>query len=170
MIAVLLFALAAAALAICLYYFVRYPRTPEGVVIYADTDARQPGKTLTSHRFSLTGKPDYLLRTPDGAITPVEVKSRSCGARGPYAGEKAQLFAYCLLVEDVMGAPVREGILQYRDRQFRLNFGEPQRREIIALLDEIHAARNSRQVARDHHDVRRCQACGIRRSCGEALS
>ena len=29
------------------------------------------------------------------------MKSRACGAKGPYPGEEAQLFAYCLLVEDV---------------------------------------------------------------------
>jgi hypothetical protein len=88
-----------------------------GEMIYRDADGR--AESLLSDRYGLKGKPDYVLRSR-GALLPVEVKSRACGSRGPYDSEKAQLFAYCLLVEDQWDTTARAGILQYRDRRMLL--------------------------------------------------
>jgi CRISPR/Cas system-associated exonuclease Cas4 (RecB family) len=104
---------------------------------------------------------------PQGLV-PIEVKSRSC-SKGPYDGEKAQLFAYCLLVEETMGAPVRSGILRYADRELTVSFGERERAWVLGLLEEMQQSRNSREVARSHSHVRRCQRCGVRANCGQAL-
>jgi hypothetical protein len=80
-----LFALAILALVACLCF--RAAGRRHSAVVYADVDARQPGETLVSHRHGLVGRPDYIVRTPAGLV-PVEVKSRSYGARGPYSSEK----------------------------------------------------------------------------------
>jgi CRISPR-associated exonuclease Cas4 len=143
---------------------------PPGSVTYADTDQRRPGETLVSHRYALAGRPDYVAQTSEGAI-PVEVKSRSCGGKGPYPSETAQLFAYCLLVEDVMGEPVREGRLQFPDQTWAVAFGADQRRMILAVLDEMRHAQGAPNVQRNHTHAGKCRGCGFRAPnvCGQAL-
>jgi CRISPR-associated exonuclease Cas4 len=143
-------------------------RKPLGVVMYTDTDQKHHGETLVAHRYRLCGRPDYIIRTKTGAI-PVEVKSRHCGAHGPYPSEKAQLYAYCLLVEEALGLTVTEGVLEYPNRKYRVPFGPQERGEIITLLDEMHAALHHQRIPRSHNEPRRCRACGVRASCGEAL-
>jgi hypothetical protein len=50
-----------------------------GEVIYSDNDAVDD--VLVSHRYGLTGKPDFISRDGDELI-PVERKSRSVSATG----------------------------------------------------------------------------------------
>jgi len=142
--------------------------SPTRTMIYSDTDPARRGETLVSRRYGLVGRPDYLIRTRAG-VTPVEVKSRNCGAGGPYPGEKAQLYAYCLLAEEALGVTVREGVLQYGNGSRRVAFGARERRKIIGVLDDMRAAMRAERIARSHEEVRRCRACGVRASCGDAL-
>jgi CRISPR/Cas system-associated exonuclease Cas4 (RecB family) len=102
---------------------------------------------------------------------PVEVKSRSCGKSGPYDGEKAQLCAYCLLVEELTGTTVRFGVIQYVDRECRVPFGNRERSYIADLLARIRQAKSLVQIGRSHTHARRCQTCGFRSAdvCGQAL-
>jgi CRISPR-associated exonuclease Cas4 len=164
--AVLFFALAFVALVIWLR--LQLARRREAVVIYSDTDTRHRGEVLVSHRYRLAGRPDYLTHTRSG-LTPIELKSRSCGPKGPYPGERAQLLAYCLLAEDAVGEPVQNGLLEYANRQFPIPYGPAERQEIIALLDKMRAAETAGDAQRSHHDPRRCRACGVRSTCGQAL-
>ena len=144
---------------------------PRGQVLYEDTDGQRIKETLVAHRHGLAGRPDYVVQTPDGAV-PIEVKSRACGAKGPYPGEEAQLFAYCLLVEDVTGGPVRAGILQFADRQWPLTFGERERRRLLGILDEMRDARQERDVKRSHAQAGKCRGCGFRAAdvCGQSIA
>jgi len=75
----------------------------EGRIVYQDTDRRRNVEhPLVSHRYGLSGKPDYLVARSNDLI-PVEVKSRRCPPSGPHASVAAQLMAYCVLVEDSCG-------------------------------------------------------------------
>ena len=167
--ATVFFALAALALVACLYF--RAAERRQGIVVYTDTDARQPGETLVSHRYGLIGRPDYIVRTKDGLV-PVEVKSRESGARGPYPSEKAQLFAYCLLVEEVMGEPVRSGVIAFANRRWPVAFGERERRDILGILADMRSMRGRAVVSRDHAQAGKCRGCGFRAPdvCGQALT
>jgi CRISPR-associated exonuclease Cas4 len=162
-------ALAALALAACLCF--RAAERRRGMVVYTDTDARQPGETLVSHRHGLIGRPDYVIRTRNGLV-PVEVKSRSSGARGPYPGETAQLFAYCLLVEEATGEPVRSGVIAFADRRWTVPFGKRERREILNILADMQDLRGRAAVSRDHAEAGKCRGCGFRAPdvCGQALT
>jgi CRISPR-associated exonuclease Cas4 len=75
-------------------------------ILYADVGSSFPqSESLTSLRYGLIGKPDYLVRLTKG-IAPIEVKSCRAPASGrPYEGHLFQLAAYCLLVEDVIRRP-----------------------------------------------------------------
>ncbi len=166
--AAILFALAILALVACLH--LRAAERRHGTVLYADTDARQPGETLVSHQYGLVGRPDYIVRTPDGLV-PVEVKSRSSGVRGPYPGEKAQLFAYCLLIEEVTDERIRSGVIEFADRKWSVAFGRRERREILGILEDMRDLQGRAEVGRSHAQAGKCRECGFRAAdvCGQAL-
>jgi CRISPR-associated exonuclease Cas4 len=166
--------LLAAAIAFAGWLFFRrgsgFGPTTFGTVVYDDAGRTRPEKVLVSDRHGLRGKPDYIARGPDGHF-PVEVKSRSCGRSGPHDGEKAQLFAYCLLLEDATGGAVRSGVIEYGNCHHRVPFGDTERNWILGILAEMRAAGCARDVARNHRHARRCAACGFRNggTCGQAL-
>jgi CRISPR-associated exonuclease Cas4 len=87
-----------------------------GELFYSDGDSTADVLVSDTHR--LVGKPDYILER-DGELIPVERKSRSLSGAGAYEGEKLQLAAYCLLVEERFGRPIRRGKLQYQNKRYR---------------------------------------------------
>ncbi|MCA1554796.1 MAG: CRISPR-associated protein Cas4 [Chloroflexi bacterium] len=142
---------------------------PVGEVVYADTGAWQRNeRPLFSKTYQLTGKPDYLVR--DGRrVIPVEVKSRSAPA-SPYRSHVMQLAAYCLLVEDALGASAPYGFVHYRDKTFRVEFTSALRAELLSLLVEMREAQHASVVHRDHDVAARCARCGFQEMCGESLA
>ena len=168
MIGVILLVLAVAALLLWFGLPRRESAFPLGEIVYEAAGKVRVDEPLVSHRYKLTGQPDYVVQTKRGPV-PVEVKSRPFG-RGPHDGEKAQLFAYCLLVEEWMGHPVREGILQYPDREVRTPFGGSERAWVLGLLAEMQRCEFAADVARSHSQARKCQRCGVRADCGQALA
>ena len=172
MIGLMLLALAVIAFIAWLFFYRRSQVGPAalGTVVYDDAGRFHPEEVLVSHRYGLKGKPDYIVRDANGQF-PAEVKSRACGQRGPYDGEKAQLFAYCLLVEEYTGEPVRSGLIEFANRQWRLPFGDRGRRYVLSVLDEIRRLRVATDVARSHTQAGKCRGCGFRRDdvCGQAL-
>jgi CRISPR-associated exonuclease Cas4 len=141
-----------------------------GTIVYDDAGRFRPEEVLVSDRYGLKGKPDYIVRNTTGAF-PVEVKSRACGSGSPYESEKAQLFAYCLLVEEITGENVTFGVLAYRDRQQEVPFGATERDQLLSVMSQMRLARTAGDVARDHTHAARCRGCGFRRQdvCGQAL-
>lgn len=147
----------------------RATRLPDGEIIYSDmgTWLRQR-RPLYDRDLGLTGRPDYLIEQDDGTVIPVEVKSGDAPFE-PYAGHVMQLAAYCLLVQRVYGVRPPHGIIQYRDKAFTVTFSVHLESEALALLREMRANGRMPNVGRSHENGRRCQACGHRTHCGEAL-
>jgi len=157
---------------------------PSGQLIYSDTgfavghiaptalnaQGVKQERPLVSQRFGLIGRPDYLVRADEGII-PVEAKSTRCPANGrPYDSHIMQLAAYCLLVEDVLGAEVPYGVVRYADEEIAVDYTPELKEELIALLAEMNDARLPDDVPRSHEDARRCHGCSMRESCDEALA
>jgi CRISPR-associated exonuclease Cas4 len=96
---------------------------PTRDILYADVGSTFPQQApLTSRRYRLSGRPDYLVRVKDG-VAPVELKSsRSPSSGRPYDGHLFQLAAYCLLVEDVCRVSVPYGLVRYEDRTIRVEY------------------------------------------------
>ena len=141
---------------------------PSGQVVYVDTGAWQRNeKPLFSNTYQLTGKPDYLVRERN-RIIPVEVKSRAA-PDAPYLSHVLQLAAYCLLVEDTLGAAAPYGYVHYRDRTFKVEFTRALRDELLLLLKDMRRAGHARQVHRSHDNANRCAHCGFQEVCGESL-
>src|SRR5438270_480760 len=85
-------------------------------------------------------KPPRLVEA-EGGVVPVEVKSSACPSDGrPRDSHVAQLAAYCLLVEDVIGAAVPFGLIKYRDREVRVEYTDELRQWALALIEEMRAA------------------------------
>lgn len=139
-----------------------------GKVVYDDT-VEHVEAALVSHRYRLKGKPDHIICTRDGFV-PVEKKSKSWRGQEPLPGDRAQVLAYCLLVEENKGLPVNRGLLKYANSEFVITFGDRERQEIIGLLAEMNEARSAAHVGRGHSRVQKCQRCGMRAACGEALA
>ncbi|HEY0169944.1 MAG TPA: PD-(D/E)XK nuclease family protein [Pyrinomonadaceae bacterium] len=161
---------------------------PAGSLLYSDTgrpvgrvapselgrDGRRQERPLVSQALSLVGRPDYLVESEDGGVIPVEAKSTNCPPGGrPYDSHVAQLAAYCLLVEDVLGATVPYGVVKYRDREVRVEYTAELRGHALALIEEMKgdmtAAAEGREVHRSHDDPRRCSGCSLRDVCTESL-
>jgi CRISPR-associated exonuclease Cas4 len=162
---------------------------PKGALLYSDTgrpvgrvagtevgrDGKRQERPLVSETLELVGRPDYLVEAEDGGVVPVEVKSTACPAGGrPYDSHLAQLAAYCLLVEDVLGATVPYGLVKYRDREVRVEYTDELRGRALALIEEmkedINASANGEEVHRSHDDPRRCIGCSLRDVCTESLA
>ncbi|MBN1994337.1 MAG: CRISPR-associated protein Cas4 [Anaerolineae bacterium] len=143
---------------------------PAGRLIYADTHEnwRPNNNPLYSPTHHLTGKPDYLVETPQ-AIIPVEVKSGHA-PNIPYLGHLLQLAAYCLLVEETTGRTPPHGLLKYADALYEVDFTQELRRELLDTMAAIRQARLAETVKRNHHQPNKCLACGFKDVCEEALA
>jgi CRISPR-associated exonuclease Cas4 len=161
---------------------------PSGALLYSDTgrpvgrvartevgrDGKRQERPLVSEALELVGRPDYLIEA-EGGVVPVEVKSTASPPGGrPYDSHLAQLAAYCLLVEDVLGATVPYGLVKYRDREVRVEYTHEMRERALALVEELKADMNAsaegREVHRSHEDPRRCAGCSLRDVCTQSLA
>ncbi|HKG11913.1 MAG TPA: CRISPR-associated protein Cas4 [Pyrinomonadaceae bacterium] len=157
---------------------------PKGSVIYSDTNKpvgrlapAEMGhegvlqeRPLRSEALGLVGRPDYLIET-DGGVVPVEAKSAAAPPGGrPRDSHVAQLAAYCLLVEDVLGLSVPYGLVKYRDGDVRVEYTPELRESALALIEEMNDAARADEVHRSHEDPRRCAGCSLRDVCTESLA
>jgi CRISPR-associated exonuclease Cas4 len=161
---------------------------PAGALLYSDTgrpvgrvagtvvgrDGKRQERPLVSETLELVGRPDYLIEA-EGGVVPVEAKSTNAPANGrPYDSHLAQLAAYCLLVEDVLGRTVPYGLVKYRDREVRVEYTPEMREQALALVAELkedmNAAASGEEVHRSHDDPRRCAGCSVRDACTESLA
>jgi len=127
-------------------------------------------RPLVSEALGLVGRPDYLIEA-DGGVVPVEVKSAACPTDGrPRDSHLAQLAAYCLLVEDVLGARVPFGVIKYRDLDVRVEYTDELKEWALALIEEMREASVEEEVHRSHEDPRRCAGCSLRDVCTESLA
>lgn len=139
---------------------------PPTLVRYDDAAARPVAKALVSHRYRLTGRPDYLLEAR-GTLIPVEVKPTR-RATTPYQSDLMQLAAYCLLVEEEFEQRPPYGLLRYADRTWRVPWDDARRAALLATLRAMEEAALG-SVARQHHEPARCANCSQRAHCEQRL-
>lgn len=185
---IVLLALAAAVASVAAARESKRAGLPAGALLYSDTgrpvgrlggtevgrDGRKQEKPLVSETLELVGRPDYLIEA-EGGVVPVEVKSTNCPPNGrPYDSHLAQFAAYCLLVEDVLGASVPYGLVKYRDREVRVEYTGEMREQALALIEEMKAdmdaSADGEEIHRSHDDARRCGGCSLRDVCTESLA
>ena len=171
------FAVLAAVAGVFVLYLAHRARSrlslPAGEIVYQDLGGKvSQVRTLVSPQLRLSGKPDLLIETPEGMV-PLELKHSGVAPRGsePYENHRAQLLAYCILVEEVFNRRVPYGIVRYRGQDDRIvQFECAQREWLTMIVGHVHAARNRGEVHRNHNHPGRCSGCGPASQCGEALS
>jgi len=127
---------------------------------------------MTSERYGLRGKPDYLIMTDDGVV-PVELKSTTYPPLrgGVHKSHIVQILAYCAIVGESLGERIPYGLVIYRDEVPRRVFPTPEKMAWMEEMAEaVRAGRQSEEVHRDHGHVKRCLNCGVREGCTEALN
>lgn len=124
-------------------------------------------KPLLSHRYRLTGRPDYLLEKR-GRLIPVEVKPTR-QASTPYPGDMMQLMAYCLLVEEQFGQSPPYGLLRYASGSWQIPFNAATRQALLDTLAAMSEADGAGEVDRSHQQPARCASCGQRPNCDQSL-
>jgi CRISPR-associated exonuclease Cas4 len=131
---------------------------PSGEIFYQDL-VGQPfeAQVLRSSRWGISGKPDCLIRTPDGVV-PVELKksNRPPARGGVYPNHMIQNLAYCALVEDQM--------------QMQVPYNEVNRLWLHKVIAEVRMARTLPRVTRNHQMPGRCSGCGLRQQCDQSLA
>jgi CRISPR-associated exonuclease Cas4 len=141
---------------------------PSGRVIYADTSRwGKVEKPLYDSLLGLTGKPDYLLEQ-SGRLIPIEIKS-SRVSHAPYDGHIFQLAAYCLLSQRAFGKRPPHGILHYPNQTYAIDYSAQLETAVLDILTEMRHQENSRDFPRSHTSPARCQRCGFRSVCDQAL-
>jgi CRISPR-associated exonuclease Cas4 len=146
---------------------------PDGEILYQDHSGQQIApRALVSERYGISGKPDCLIRTPDG-IVPVELKTSARPPRdgGVHPNHLLQVLAYCLFVEEHYGEPIPYGLVRYRGQPARKVFVTKQDRAwVLATIADVREARDGGEAVRSHRQPGRCRGCGMRDECNQSLA
>jgi CRISPR-associated exonuclease Cas4 len=139
----------------------------KGKIEYTDKLDRK-SKMLFSKRYSLRGKPDYIVKIK-GKYIPVEVKTGKV-PKGPHFSHIIQLAAYCLLVDENYKIRPPYGIISYSKEQkhkvdYDTNLENILHEKMVEMRDCI-----SKNIAhRNHNRIGKCRNCSRRESCPERL-
>lgn len=142
---------------------------PEGEVVYDDAGSwYKVTKPLFNQNLMLTGKPDYVIRTPNGKLIPVEYKSAKA-PKQPHEGHVMQLVAYCALVESHFKQRPTFGIIRYANRSFNIEYTSQLENDLADILEDMRIDLQANDVPRSHEAWHRCQGCGFKDICEESL-
>jgi len=140
---------------------------PKGELLYSDNKVLQGlPELLHDSELELVGRPDYVIRDDAGFLIPVELKSASA-PRQPYESHVIQLIAYCHLVQVHFGERPPYGIIQYKDRAFKVSYSRKNEQKLHDLISQFRDS--SSNSKRSHSSVGRCRGCGYASICDESL-
>lgn len=144
-------------------------KMPAGDVVYADMGQwHEQGEQLFAEDVGLVGKPDYLIRQPDGGLVPVEVKSGRTPEH-PYNSHVMQVAAYCLLVEENYGIRPKIALIQYPEGAFEVDFTYELEDQLLDILAEMREDMFANNIHRSHDKIGMCRACGVKDFCDQRL-
>ncbi len=140
----------------------------KGKIEYVDRMKRK-SKLLSSEKYHLRGRPDYILEIDDHFV-PVEVKTGRV-PKGPFFSHVLQTAAYCLLIEEDRGEAPSHGIVKYGEgeEEFEIEYDEDLKELLLEKLDDMRKAMETEDVHRNHHREGKCRNCSRRELCPESL-
>lgn len=121
-------------------------------------DLGSEGTVLISYRYSISGKPD-AIRKKGRSYIPVELKSVLCRGEAR-EWDVAQVLAYCLIIEDVIG-PVSHGEIIYANGIFSVPWDERNRAYILEIISRMRNGENRMTL-----ETWKCIHCPYRVDCG----
>ena len=114
----------------------------------------------------LVGRPDYVIRDDAGFLIPVELKSASAPSQA-YASHIIQLLAYCRLVHVHFGQRPPYGLIQYKDKAFKIAYSRKNEEKLYDLISQVRDS--SQNSKRSHNSPGRCRGCGYASICDQSL-
>jgi CRISPR-associated exonuclease Cas4 len=138
----------------------------EGNIEYVDSH-RAKSELLSSEKYKLRGRPDYIL-TINEDLVPVEVKTGRT-PQGPLFSHILQLAAYCILVEEKYRKTPPYGILKYSKMEHQIEFDEDLRQLVNEKLDRMKNIMRKGEAHRNHKRLGKCTSCSRRAGCPERL-
>lgn len=136
---------------------------PEGELVYDDADGQ--GEPLSSDEYPLVGKPNYVVRLPDGRPVPIELKLNVHDVTAPYSEHQIQIAAYCLILEDYFTQAPTHGILRYADREFTIEYTPAMRKKVIRLLNQMALCSEQEPPPLARQRVAKCRVCVFQPVC-----
>jgi CRISPR-associated exonuclease Cas4 len=136
---------------------------PEGELVYEDADGQ--GEPLSSSGHPLVGKPDYIVRLPDGRPVPIELKPGVHDATAPFSNHIIQVAAYCLILEDYFEQAPTHGILKYADREFTVEYTPALKKKVIRLLSEMAKCSEKEPPPLAKQRATKCRVCTFQPIC-----
>ncbi len=114
-------------------------------IFYADQKIKKnsnniiQSKILTSKRYGLKGKPDFILKSKFGSsLIPIELKSGTIKENlVPRQGDLMQLAAYFIIIEDYFGIVPKSGRLIYKDYMFIIKNTKKLRNILLETVDDM---------------------------------
>jgi CRISPR-associated exonuclease Cas4 len=137
-----------------------------GAIEYVDA-LDNSSKMLSSEKYGLQGRPDYILKKDEGLV-PVEVKTGRT-PKGPLFSHIMQLAAYCLLVEENYKSSPPYGIIKYSNIEHEIEYDEDLRKILISKMDDMRKVLKSGEAHRNHKRESKCKFCSRREICPEKL-
>src|SRR5579875_1715709 len=136
---------------------------PEGELVYEDADGQ--GEPLSSSAYPLVGKPDYVVKLPNGRPVPIELKPGVHDVTAPHSNHQVQIAAYCLILEDYFTQAPTHGILRYADRDFTVEYTPAMRRKVIRLLGQMARCGEQEPPPLARQRAAKCRACVFQPVC-----
>jgi CRISPR-associated exonuclease Cas4 len=136
-----------------------------GLPISINHSVKHRQKALFSSKYLLTGRPDYIIKSPTGTLIPVELKSTSLKTREPYESHILQVIAYCTLIEECYGRRPEYGIIQYSDGYcYKVPYTDLHKNMLLNVISKIR--KNIIQPVADS----RCVKCSFNNLCPYATA
>lgn len=137
-------------------------KLPEGKIVYQDVDGL--GTPLFAKKYPLSGKPDYVILSPDGAPIPVELKLSS-DVQEPQRSHIMQLAAYFVILEDLYETPPPYGLLRYAGHTFTIQNTESLKQKVLRRLAEMERCDEHHPPALTRQVVSKCRVCPFQPIC-----
>jgi CRISPR-associated exonuclease Cas4 len=137
-----------------------------GDIEYVDT-LDNTTRMLSSEKYGLRGRPDYILKRDDELI-PVELKTGRT-PKGPLFSHILQLAAYFLLIEENYKVQPSYGIIKYSDKEHEIQYDDELRKIVISKLKEMREILVTKEAHRNHKRESKCRYCSRREICPEKL-
>jgi CRISPR-associated exonuclease Cas4 len=124
----------------------------------------QDEPVLRSDKFGLSGSPDRLVKI-NGNIVPSIIKTGNMPENGVWNGDRIQLTAYSILVEEKFGSIVEKGFVEYaRHGVVRpVVIKRHERRRVLQVRDRIKKIRDGFMPERPQDAP--CEYCGFKGIC-----
>ncbi len=119
---------------------------------------------LRSEKFGLTGSPDKLIGINEGHV-PSIIKTGSMPENGVWQGDRLQLTAYAILVEEKYNSPVERGFVEYArwGKVREVIIRRDDRRKVLQMRDRIKKIQEGFMPERPQDAP--CTGCGFEDIC-----